>query len=524
MSALEPGATACAVLALGIPSALVATATLSPRRAGAAIHGVLGAATLLSLCAALLPGASAAQAIGVRVDVVTCVMLLLVGALGAVVVRYSQTYLQGDPGFIRYQRWLLLTLAAVTTLVVAESLLVVALGWIATSVALHQLLTFYEDRPAALIAAHKKFLVSRLADICLVFALVLVHGSVGGFALGSIAAWALAHPELSPSMHLASVLLVVAVALRTAQLPFHGWLMQVMEAPTPVSALLHAGVVNIGGFVLIRLAPWMAEAWIARWLLLGIGLLSAVVAALVMNTRITVKVTLAWSTCAQMGFMLVECALGLWHLALLHLVAHSIYKAYAFLSAGTAVEEWRLSAMTARVSPSGRSVWASALAVMATASAVVALTAQVAGRPVWGEPAVAVLSSLVALSTVPLLIRRAPGAAATAALAVRVGGVVMVYAAWHIAAERLLPSPVVSGVAAGWMVVGAAFVGLFVAKSILAWSPNGTFARAVQPWLFAGLYLDERFTRLTFLLWPPRIPRAFEPSGERAPRPLEART
>jgi len=333
-------------IALSIPATLALVALLSPRRAGLAATAALCLSLLFTAGAALEQGA--AMTLGVRIDAVTSVMLLLVAALGVVIVRYSRTYLQGDPAVLRYQRFLLLTLSAVTALVIANNLLVIALGWTATSLALHQLLTFYPDRTAALVAAHKKFLVSRLADVCLLLSLALVHHDVGSLNLDQIFAWTGSHPDLPGSMHAAAILVVLTAALKSAQLPFHGWLTQVMEAPTPVSALLHAGVVNIGGFVLIRLAPWMSRAQPALLLLVVIGLVSAVIAALVMTTRVSVKVALAWSTCAQMGFMLVQCGLGLWHLALLHLVAHSLYKAHAFLSTGTAVEGFRLQALTQR--------------------------------------------------------------------------------------------------------------------------------------------------------------------------------
>ncbi len=138
------------------------------------------------------------------------------------------------------------------------------------------------------------------------------------------------------------MLLAFAAILKTAQLPLHGWLIQVMEAPTPVSALLHAGVVNMGGFVLLRVAELIGLVPSAQWLLVIVGSLTAVLAGMVMLTRISIKVRLAWSTCAQMGFMLMEIGLGLYELALLHLVAHSLYKAYAFLSSGEAVERARL--------------------------------------------------------------------------------------------------------------------------------------------------------------------------------------
>lgn len=497
------------LIALAIPAALLLAAVASPRRAGLASGTALGLAVLLTAGAWLTQDASTAvdSRFGVRVDVVTCVMLLLVGSLGAIIARYSRTYLHGDPGLARYQRWLLLTLSAVTGLVVTNNLLVVALGWTATSLALHQLLTFYPDREAALVAAHKKFLISRIADVALLGCLALIYHDVGSLNLDHIAAWAASHPGLTPSMQVAAVLLVVTVALKSAQLPFHGWLTQVMEAPTPVSALLHAGVVNIGGFVLIRLAPWMAHAEFALLLLVVIGLVSAILAALVMTTRVSVKVALAWSTCAQMGFMLVQCGLGLWHLALLHLVAHSLYKAHAFLRAGTAVDDWRLRALTKQPpSPSWARLGAGVLMALGGATLCVAALRQVVPLSAVDERSTPLLAVLVSLSLVPLFARTTAGLSATVGTALRVGGVVLLYLGWHAAAAQVVPSGDVEMPGTlSWTLVGLGFVGLFATKATLQLVPDGRLARALRPWLFAGFYLDERFTRLTFRVWPPRL-------------------
>jgi NAD(P)H-quinone oxidoreductase subunit 5 len=137
----------------------------------------------------------------------------------------------------------------------------------------------------------------------------------------------------------ATILLGLVALIKCAQLPLHGWLIQVVESPTPVSALLHAGIVNLGGFLLLLFSPLLSQSIYAQWLVLIIAGMTACFAALVMMTRISIKVRLAWSTTAQMGLMLVECALGLYQLALLHLVAHSCYKAYAFLRTGSAVSD-----------------------------------------------------------------------------------------------------------------------------------------------------------------------------------------
>jgi NAD(P)H-quinone oxidoreductase subunit 5 len=126
--------------------------------------------------------------------------------------------------------------------------------------------------------------------------------------------------------------------LKSAQFPTHGWLTEVMKTPTPVSALLHAGVINAGGFLLIRFADVMLLAPGVLAALVMFGGFTALFGRLVMLTQPAVKTSLAWSTVAQMGFMILECGLALFPLALLHIVAHSLYKVHSFLASGTAVE------------------------------------------------------------------------------------------------------------------------------------------------------------------------------------------
>ncbi len=450
-----------------------------------------------------LPELGPSPSLGVRLDIVTAVMLCLVCVIGLVIARYSRTYLQGDRGQRRYARWFLATLGAVTLLVVSNNLLVIALAWTATSLALHQLLTFYGDRRPALIAAHKKFLVSRLADVCLLVAVALVGFTVGSVDLDAIANWVRSYEHLPRSLDFAAVLIVVAVSLKSAQLPFHGWLIQVMEAPTPVSALLHAGVVNIGGFVLIRLAPLMAHTVVAQTLLVGIGMLTTVFAALVMTTRVSIKVSLAWSTCAQMGFMLTQCGLGLWHLALLHLVAHSLYKAHAFLSSGGAVDGWRVRSISKKPEPAApsRLVISGGVCVLSVLGALAAL-----GLVSRDDLSLTPLAFVVGLSLAPLVSGGfSHGVRQFANVSLRCAGVVVLYFGWHAVFGLLVPLPADSRASwPRWGIVVIGFTCLFVMQTALQTRPRGRLARALYPRLFAGLYLDERFTRLTFRIWPLR--------------------
>lgn len=504
------------LLVAGIPlsfglSALLVSTKRPFQRATQAANVALALALATAAAGTVTSGGDASSASLavrlVRLDVVTSVMLVLVCFIAVVIVRYSRTYLHGDAGQVRYARSLLATLAAVTVLVLSNNLLVIALAWMGTSFALHQLLTFYRERPQALVVAHKKFLLSRLADVCMLGAVVLIDRTVGSLDLDAVNAWASASGSMGPSMQLAAVLLVCGACLKSAQLPFHGWLIQVMEAPTPVSALLHAGIVNIGGFVMIRLAPLMAHAPLAQALLVVIGTSTAVVAALVMTTRVSVKVALAWSTCAQMGFMLVECGLGAWHVALLHLVAHSLYKAHAFLGSGTAVDAWRVQAIArprARATLA-RMLGASALVFASVAAAVVAGRSLVAGTSE-ASPTLVPLTIVLALSLSSLVVRATDGGLRSiVGVALRGAGITVLYFGGHAAAGHVLAFPEAEAMPLTWLIVIAGFVLLFVVQLLLECRPEGQLARALQPRLFAGLYLDELFTRMTFRLWPPQL-------------------
>ncbi len=455
--------------------------------------------------------------LSLRSDALGCLMLLLVSFIGWVIVGYSQPYLGGERGQPRYIRNLMLTLAAVTLLVITNNLLVLALAWIVTSLALHALLTFFDDRPQALIAAHKKFLASRVADACLLVAIALVARQLGTLEIDQAIAAARALPEMTGNLQAAALLFAASALLKCAQLPVHGWLIQVMEAPTPVSALLHAGVVNLGGFLLIRTGALVADVPAAQALLVVVGSVTAVVAALVMMTRISIKVSLAWSTCAQMGFMLMQCGLGLHDLALLHLVAHSLYKAHAFLGAGGAVEQNRLHQMTPPAPPLGAGAW---LLGAGVGMVVVGGAALAWGFSPAQAPALWALGGILSLALAPLLagpVLRAGGLWSLAGL-VAAFAVALAYFGLHAGFSRWLGITTV-GAAPGLALVAwvlGCFVLLFVVQGLVRARPDGALARGLYPWLFSGLYLDELFTRLTFRLWPARLPA--RPVGEVSPQ------
>jgi NAD(P)H-quinone oxidoreductase subunit 5 len=450
-------------------------------------------------------------------DALGCTVLLLVSFIAWVIVRYSRTCLLGEANQARFRAWLMLTLATVSVVVISNHLAVLAVAWFATSVALHQLLVFYGDRRPALVAAHKKFLASRLADLLLAAAVVLIASAENTLFIDQIAtrAQALGASGALPwPLQVATVLIVMAALLKCAQLPVHGWLIQVMEAPTPVSALLHAGVVNLGGFVLMRLSGLLSEVPVAQALLVVVGSTTAVLAALVMLTRISVKVMLAWSTCAQMGFMLMQVGLGAYELALLHLVGHSLYKAHAFLAAGGAVQQARLQRLSGpAVALSARAATSSAVLGLLLAAAALGGAALMWGVPLMQEPVLWMLSFVVCLALVPLL----------SAQAMRLSGwgpfvllltsfaVVSLYFALHHLAGLWLgtvtrPQLQTPGLWA-WVIVS--FGVLFVLQTWIRSRPQSRLAHDLYPWFYAGLYLDEWFTRLSFRVWPVRLGSSF---------------
>ena len=441
-----------------------------------------------------------------RFDALTGVMLALVACIGVVIVRYSQRYLSGQPGVARYRRWLAATLASTAILVSANHLLLLAAAWTVSGLCLHQLLTFFTTRPQALIAAHKKFLLSRIADLFIFGGVIVLGRAADTMFIDALVQRAAQWQSIAPSLPWGAVLLACGVIIRSAQLPFHGWLIQVMEAPTPVSALLHAGIVNMGGFVMIRLAGVMTHMEYAQLLLVVVGATTAVLAGLVMMTRVSVKVALAWSTCAQMGFMLLECGLGAYPLALLHLVAHSLYKAHAFLSSGNRVNDAVRARMAGPVVPT--SPWRLAWGVL-VGLVIVATVGALAIPPALRHPSTAVSALILALAVAPLLARRSSSSVVARRVLQSVAGVAL-FAVWYRLFAELVPTAEVltAGLLVRCTVAAVLFASLFIVQSIIVSKPTGALARRLYPHFLAGFYLDEFITFLTFRVWPPRVPRS----------------
>jgi len=442
--------------------------------------------------------------------------LSLIVLMALIILSFSQCYMQGEACYQRYFTWMLFTFFAVSITVVSNHLFLFWLGWVSISLCLHKLLTLYPERPRALLAAHKKFMLARAAESLLLIAFALLYLEYGTFYIGDILAQAQEQGEasfnlsLSWQAHTAMVLVALAALIKCAQLPVHGWLIKVVEVPTPVSALLHAGVINLGGFILIAFAPLFSAVPIAQWLVLIVAGVSTLLAALIMTTRISAKVRLAWSTSAQMGMMLVQCALGLYELALLHLVMHSLYKAHQFLSAGNTVIEYGKQRLLVTTSGFSSASFLSKVPFAAMAfcwSLVCIVIVMTLLNDQWPLSIVLLLALAFAgfMSTRPA----AHHAYGVLSSAIAVAFLVAVYGIAKLGFSSALALPAELSVVpfaladlwVTWLVVV-----LFLASVLLTQCAHHPRVQRLSSYLFGGLYLDEWFTRCLLAVWPMRMP------------------
>lgn len=458
-----------------------------------ALQSLIVTGLLVSLAAPWLTVPANALPTGLASSTVVNVVAVLVQFLGLVIASFSSRYLRGEPRLPNFIGNFAGVLASVQWLLLADHWLLLITAWAAVGVFLQQLLCFYPERPFAQLAAHKKQIADRVADLLLIVAGSLAWHTVGSGSLSDLFAYIEIHGT-NPILTLVAVLVALAVVLRTALLPVHGWLIQVMEAPTPVSALLHAGVVNLGGFVLIRFAPLLQEEDLARALLATIGLVSAVLAGMVMLTRISIKVRLAWSTTAQMGFMVLECALGLYTLALLHLIGHSLYKAHTFLAASGIVRQTRRAQLLDQHTVSGVSL---VVAPMLSTGLILLLTLVThdAPWPLWW-------TLILGAGLAPLLwwpLNRSVALARGRLFGSGLLTVLLLTLAALLGKSLPLALPDAPDHLLGWIAaIGFVLLYLFLAsiRRHAAALPNW------RRWSYAGFYLDEAYTRLALKIWP----------------------
>ena len=519
------------LVALG-PAALIftgvfgsATARSLPARMNRLALGAALVNVVIAACTALAVAAQGglrspligADGLGfsLYLDALSATMLCLVAFIGLIVLNYSRNYMDGDPRQIHFMRSLCLTLAAVLLIIVSGNGVQFTLAWIATSLGLRSLLTFYPERPAAIIAARKEFLVSRLGDGLLILAMVLIYRGVGSLDDATIFARLAelrATDAISPGLGAAAMLLIGTAMLKSAQFPLHGWLIEVMETPTPVSALLHAGIINAGGFLVLRFSYVIAPSLSALYTLAIIGGFTALFGSVVMLAQTSIKVSLAYSTIAQMGFMMLECGLGAFSAALLHIVAHSLYKAHAFLSSGSVIDLARASWTP---SPGGKPHPLRLLIAIAAVLTLTLVFSQIFGATLTHEPGVFALGAVLLLGLVHLLangIDERPNAYVVGRTVLLACVLAVTYFVLQLAARRLLagtlpPNQALRG-PLGVAIVGAEVLS-YAAIVFLQGMAYGRTSRPRWQALYAhianGLYVNTISNRLVLRYWPTPI-------------------
>jgi NADH-quinone oxidoreductase subunit L len=287
------------------------------------------------------------------VDAITAVLLLLVTGVGGLVHVFSSRYMQADPRYARFFAVIALFTSAMIMLVMSANLLMLFMFWEIMGLCSYLLISHWSSRSSACNAATKAFLVNGVADVGLAFGIYLAWDTFGTVNIQEILTAAPNYTDQTvnlfrgffgldwqvPILSLIALLLFVGPLGKSAQIPFHVWLPFAMEAPTPVSALIHAGtMVNAGVYLLIRMGPLYLLAPNIMIIVAILGGLTAVFAAIVALTQFDIKRILAYSTISQLGFMVLACGVGAYGAAIFHLLTHGAMKSFLFLSAGSALE------------------------------------------------------------------------------------------------------------------------------------------------------------------------------------------
>lgn len=274
-----------------------------------------------------------------HLDGLAWLMMGLVGFIALCVGGFASRYLQGDSLKPVFFRRLVLLVGALLIMVSADHLAVLLGAWCVSNYLLARLMIHHPRWRAARASGRLAAATLGLGTLCMAGAFLLLSQAAGTASIAELnrqvtvdsrTAWALG-------------LLLVGALTQSAIWPFHRWLLSSLNAPSPVSALMHAGLVNGGGFLIARFAPlYLGQPWLLD-VMVALGLLTALLGTLWKLMQHDIKRMLACSTMGQMGFMLVQCGLGLFPAAVSHMIWHGMFKAYLFLASGSAAQEKRLA-------------------------------------------------------------------------------------------------------------------------------------------------------------------------------------
>lgn len=272
----------------------------------------------------------------IAIDGLTAVMWVAVTFFSGIVHSYSRRYMAADPNLRRFFCSVFLITLAVGVMTAANHIALFVLAWGAMGWFMANLIGHAREWPQAQVAGtHARW--SFLAGTGLITAgLGLLWQHTGETTITGI----VSNLGQLSGLHVgASILLIIAATIQSSLFPFHRWLLSSMTAPTPASAIMHAGFVNAGGVLLTRFAPVFAQSSTLMICITVIGATSALLGQLCMLAQTDIKSRLGCSTVAQMGFMILQCGLGFFAAAITHLIIHGFYKAYQFLSAGSRIDQ-----------------------------------------------------------------------------------------------------------------------------------------------------------------------------------------
>ncbi|WP_454062556.1 NADH-quinone oxidoreductase subunit 5 family protein [Candidatus Nitrospira salsa] len=289
--------------------------------------------------------------VGIFVDRLTAVMMVLITSVSTVIHVYSVRYLEGDSGYVRFFALLGLMTFVILALVSSPNLLMLFVFWQLLSWTLYLILAFNYEHVPAYQNAFKTLMVHRIGDVAFLCGIFLTYKYFGTLEFNELFERATQQSHMISLLPgnlfdvnvvaIITLLIFVGAIAKSSQFPLHVWLPDTMDSPTPVSALMHAGIINAGGFLLNRLAPLYALSPNTLHVVFVIGALTVVLGASMMLVQNDIKKTLGYSTMGQMGYMIMECGLGAFALAIFHLIAHGLFKASLFLSAGNVIHAAR---------------------------------------------------------------------------------------------------------------------------------------------------------------------------------------
>ena len=285
---------------------------------------------------------------GFYIDRLSAVMMVLISGVGTIIYTYSIGYMYQDSHDRRYLALIGFTTSVLLCMVSSANLMMLFLFWQILSYMLY-LLAHNHAHQATLEGAFRTFTLLRVGDVAFLSGILVAHQLYGTLEFQALFAKAAESPiTLSPwpgieigGTTVITLLLLIGAMSKSAQFPLFIWLRDYLYAPTPSTALLHAGIINAGGFLINRLAPLFGLSSTTLHVAFVVGTLTAILGATMMLVQNDIKNTLGFSTIGQMGYMIMECGLGAFSLAVFHLIAHGLFKATVFLNCGNVIHKAR---------------------------------------------------------------------------------------------------------------------------------------------------------------------------------------